>query len=83
MAGDEITTTSRFCRKCGAAIPPDSPGNRALPVCWRWLWALMKLSLNKVDGLLRETIKTFGLPAKRSAKVGERVPPSADVNGVR
>jgi TolB-like protein/Tfp pilus assembly protein PilF len=22
---DEMTTTSRFCRKCGAAIPPDSP----------------------------------------------------------
>ena len=54
-------------------IPRSTP---AAPVCWRRVWALTKLSVKKVDRLLRRR-STVRLAAEASAKAGERVPPSA------
>src|SRR5215831_13543776 len=72
-----MTTTSRFCSKCGAIVPPDSP-EESCGAC------LLEMALSS-DEAEREqggsaspkTINAFGLPAEASAKVGERVPPSA------
>jgi serine/threonine protein kinase/Tfp pilus assembly protein PilF len=60
-----MTSTSRFCRKCGAIVPADSP-QESCGAC------VLELALGP-----DEPINAFGLPAEASAQVGERVPPSA------
>src|SRR5215468_9509803 len=72
-----MTTTSRFCRKCGATVPPDSP-EESCGAC------LLEMALSSDEAEREEggsaspkTINAFGLPARASAQAGERVAPSA------
>ena len=69
-------TAVKFCRRCGAAIPPDSPQHS----CGACLLetALGSDEAERIEGgsASPKTINAFGLPAEASAKVGERVPPS-------
>src|SRR6476660_9836027 len=80
-------TTVKFCRRCGAAIPPDSP-QHSCGAC------LLETGLGPGEAEHEEggsaspkTINAFGLPAGAaysaeaaakagSAQAGERVPPS-------
>ena len=42
MAETMRITTGKFCRKCGAAIPPEfARSNPAAPVCWRRVLGLL------------------------------------------
>jgi hypothetical protein len=60
-----MTTTSRFCRKCNAIVPPDSP-EESCGAC------LLEMALSSDEaereegGSARrgETINAFGLPAE-------------------
>src|SRR4029453_17243947 len=71
-----MTTTSRFCRRCGAIVPPESP-EESCGAC------LLEMALSSDEperdqgrSASPKTMNAFGLPAEASAKAGERVPPS-------
>src|SRR6516164_3953526 len=63
-----MTTTSRFCRKCGTIVPPDSP-EESCGAC------LLEMGLGSDEAEREE-----GGSARRGEAInafGERVPPSA------
>src|SRR5215831_14731757 len=69
-----MTTTSRFCRKCGAIVPPDSP-EESCAAC------LLEMALGSDEPVAGVGLSAVapGTPKHReggSAKAGERVPPS-------
>src|SRR5215471_3296967 len=73
-----MTTTSRFCSKCGAIVPPDSP-EESCGAC------LLEMALSS-DEAQREQGGSGGKPGRCFASVtapktinafGEGVPPSA------
>src|SRR5262245_42959566 len=70
-----MTSTIRFCRKCGAAVPPDSP-EESCGAC------LLEMALGSDEAVREEpgspkAINAFGLPAEAAVHAGDRVPPSA------
>src|SRR5215475_9401221 len=72
-----MTTTSRFCRKCSAIVPPDSP-EESCGACLLEM-ALSSDELEREEGgsaRRGETINAVDLPAEAWA-AGERVPFSA------
>ena len=63
-------TAVKFCRKCGAAIPPDSP-QQSCGACLLETGLDSDEAVREEGGSARrgETINAFGLPAEASAKV--------------
>src|SRR5947207_15512173 len=62
-----MTTTSRFCRKCGATVPPDSP-EESCGAC------LLEMALGSDEA---EREEGGSASPKTINPFGERVPPSA------
>src|SRR5215467_14163097 len=62
-----MTTASRFCRKCGATVPPDSP-EESCAAC------LLEMALASNEA---EREKGGSASPKTIHALGERVPPSA------
>src|SRR4030095_5750694 len=82
-----MTTTSRFCRKCGAIVPPDSPEESCAACLLEMALSSDEPEREQGESASPKTLHAFGLSAAAaysaeaaakagSAQAGERVPPS-------
>src|SRR5262245_49895019 len=72
-----MTTEIRFCRKCGATVPPDSPEESCGACLLEMALSSDEAEREKGGSASPKTIHAFGLPAGASAQAVDRVPPSS------
>ncbi len=68
-----MTTTSRFCFKCGATVPPDSPEESCAACLLEIALECDEPEIERDGSSSLGTIDAFGLPSKASVQVGEGV----------